>query len=98
MSFDDLKEYAALQDAQEKEWESACNRCGACCGVAEGDPCEHLVKAQDGKYACSIYENRYGIHKTVNGNPFKCVPMRQLLHTSWTGDFCCGYKKKYLSK
>ncbi len=92
---DDLV-YYGMQERQLKEWEMACLRCGACCGVAEGDPCEHLIKTSDNKYSCSIYENRFGLRKTVKGRIFRCVPIRDILHESWAGDACCGYKKKYL--
>lgn len=79
---------------QEKRWESLCGRCGACCGVWENDPCEHLRGTKKGEYYCSIYENRFGEHKTVNGRIFKCVPLRQIIHGSWPGDECCGYKRE----
>jgi hypothetical protein len=85
--------YNALQEQQLKTWEATCTRCGACCGIIEGDPCEHLVETPDGKYACEIYENRFGLHKTRSGKPFRCVPIRDILHKSWPGDSCCGYKK-----
>jgi hypothetical protein len=85
--------YEAFQHKQEKEWEARCTRCGACCGLYEGDPCEHLTKAQDGRYSCSVYANRFGIRKTVSGREFKCVSIREVLHMSWPGDSCCGYKK-----
>ena len=94
---DDLIYYGMLEQ-QKIEWEAACLHCGACCGVAEGDPCEHLVKSGENKYSCSIYDNRFGVHKTVKGRTFNCVPIRNILHESWAGDDCCGYKKKYLNK
>ncbi len=74
-------------------WEAKCTRCGVCCGIVEGDPCEHLVEVGKGVYGCSIYENRFGEHKTVSGKVFRCVPIRDILHKSWPGDQCCGYKK-----
>lgn len=78
----------------QERWEALCGRCGACCGVVEGDPCEHLRGSKKGEYYCSIYENRFGEHRTVNGNVFKCVPVRQIIHNSWPGDECCGYKRE----
>lgn len=91
MSEDD-KKYADLMKKRHAEWEAKCMRCGACCGIIEGDPCEHLYQADDGLYACSIYKDRFGLHKTVSGKPFMCVPIRNILHTAWPGDQCCGYK------
>lgn len=85
--------YEQLQEEQYKAWEAKCTRCGACCGIVEGDPCEHLRKLETGKYICSIYTNRFGLHRTISGKPFLCVPIRQILHQSWPGDQCCGYKK-----
>ena len=79
---------------KEERWEALCGRCGACCGVVEGDPCEHLRGDQKYKYYCSIYENRFGEHRTVSGKILKCVPIRQVIHGSWPGDDCCGYKKE----
>lgn len=79
--------------SKEERWESLCGHCGACCGVTEGDPCEHLRGSKKGEYYCNIYENRFGEHKTVNCKTLKCVPIRQIVHGSWPGDECCGYKK-----
>ncbi len=90
---DDPQRYKQLQQEQEKRWESLCGRCGACCGAAEGDPCEHLEKLDNGRYSCTIYSNRFGLHKTRGGKPFLCVSIRDILHKSWPGDSCCGYKK-----
>ena len=85
--------YGNWHKQQERIWEAKCLRCGACCGIVEGDPCEHLVSTNDGKYACRIYENRFGLHKTISGKEFMCVPIRKILHESWPGDECCGYKR-----
>jgi len=90
----DNQHYDQWQKMQESRWESLCGRCGACCGAAEGDPCEHLRGSKRGEYYCAVYENRFGLHKTVSGKPFECVPIRQILHKSWPGDECCGYKKE----
>lgn len=89
----DVIRYQRLQAQQLKDWENLCSRCGACCGVVDGDPCEHLRAHQKGMYYCSIYENRFGEHQTVSGKKFVCVPIRNILHKSWPGDGCCGYKK-----
>lgn len=86
------KEYKEwLQNSQVK-WESLCGRCGACCGSVE-DPCENLAKDDNGQYYCVDYKNRFGKHKTVGGHTIRCVPIRKILHLSWPGDECCGYKK-----
>ena len=89
---DDLK-YAQFQEKQLKIWEECCTHCGACCGSVEGDPCEHLQRSDNGRYVCGIYENRFGIYKTRSGRDVRCVPIREILHKSWPGDQCCGYKK-----
>ncbi|MDP2654312.1 MAG: hypothetical protein Q8Q08_09800 [Candidatus Omnitrophota bacterium] len=92
MESDDIR-YQRLNMRQAEDWEARCTRCGACCGVAEGDPCEHVVAAGDGRYVCGIYENRFGLHRTRSGRLFRCVPIRDILHKSWPGDRECSYKK-----
>jgi hypothetical protein len=92
MTTDDLR-YKEWAEKQENLAEGLCRRCGACCGAAEGDPCEHLREDQNGLYACSIYRDRFGLHKTITGKPFNCVPLRDILPASWPGDEHCGYKK-----
>ena len=87
--------YGRLQEQHLLEWEQTCVKCGACCGVFDKNPCEHLSETTDGKYFCSIYENRLGIHNTANGTSIKCVPIRKILHETWPGDSNCGYKKNY---
>lgn len=91
---DDLEQYLNWQELRQSLWESMCGRCGACCGIIEGDPCEHLKKQREGRYFCEIYENRFGIHKTITGRTINCVPIRDILNKFWPGDQCCGYKKK----
>ena len=88
----DERRYLAMQENQQQAWESMCGRCGACCGLKD-DPCENLFQADDGKYACKVYDNRLAMQKTVSGKKFRCIPIRFILHTSWPGDECCGYKK-----
>jgi len=85
----DEKEYCHLQEKQLKEWESLCKRCGACCGVYDqGGHCEHLIKSSlPHQYSCAIYDNRFGTHKTISGNNFSCVPLRNILHKTWPGDY-----------
>lgn len=85
--------YPDYQDNQQKEFEKLCKRCGACCGAFDGDPCEHLMRSEDGTYFCKVYEDRLGLHKTVSGNEFKCVPIRDILYKAWTNSWQCGYKR-----
>lgn len=87
------EQYNQWQEEQLRRWESLCGRCGACCGAFDGDPCEHLRKNESQQHFCSIYENRFGTHKTISGKEINCVPIRQILNSSWPGDHCCGYKK-----
>jgi len=70
--------YIRKQKEEEIRYESLCNRCGACCGALDGDPCEELRRDDSGKYFCSVYENRIGMHKTISGKQFACVPIRDL--------------------
>jgi hypothetical protein len=88
-------EYQHWLKEQEDRWEALCGHCGACCGVGEDDPCEHLRGGKKGEYYCSIYTNRFGEHRTVNGKIFNCVPIRQIIHARWPGDVCCGYKREF---
>lgn len=87
----DLSKYNKWKERQEDFWESLCSRCGYCCGALD-DPCEHLRKNKDG-FFCDIYKNRFGEHRTVSGKKMKCVPIRTILHESWSGDEHCSYKK-----
>lgn len=89
---DDVQ-YHAWQAQSQRQWEAKCTRCGACCGSIEGDPCEHLEVLAKGKYACAIYEIRFGLRKTRSGREFYCVPIRDILFKNWPGDACCGYKQ-----
>jgi len=74
----DKAAYLRKQGEEEREYEGLCRRCGACCGALDGDPCEELKRDDSGKYFCSVYENRIGMHKTVSGKQFACVPIRDL--------------------
>ena len=84
--------YDELQSRQQRDWEDRCLHCGACCGIKDEDPCEHLQIDNEGKSRCHIYENRFGFHKTKSGKKFRCVPVRDILHKSWPGDDQCAYK------
>lgn len=77
---------------KEKEWESLCIRCGGCCGAYD-DPCLHLKKQRNNKYYCEIYTSRFGKRVTVDGEEFRCVPVKEILRTHWKNDRLCTYKK-----
>lgn len=89
---DEAKYFIHLEEKR-RHWESLCGHCGACCGASDGDPCENLATKDDGRYYCRIYEQRFGLRRTKSGRVFRCVPIRNILHQSWPGDECCGYKK-----
>ena len=89
---DHAESYERYQHDQFREWEARCRQCGACCGVMDGDPCEHLRRRDDDRYYCSIYDHRFGLHQTVGGKIFRCVPVREILHRSWPGAWSCAYK------
>ncbi|MCK4462697.1 MAG: hypothetical protein KAU58_00105 [Candidatus Omnitrophica bacterium] len=91
MQIDDNTLYQEQQHKKWLEYENTCNRCGACCGIKDNDPCEHLKRAQDNRYFCDIYENRFGLRKTVSGKEIMCVPIRNMLHKTWWGRTECAY-------
>ncbi|MCK4917704.1 MAG: hypothetical protein KAJ79_03460 [Candidatus Omnitrophica bacterium] len=77
---------------KENEWESLCINCGGCCGAFD-DPCFHLKKNEKGMFYCEIYCNRFGLKKSISGDEFNCVMIKEILHTHWRNDHLCGYKK-----
>ena len=77
---------------KEREWEKLCVRCGGCCGAYD-DPCLHLKKRRNNKYFCAIYKNRFGTRKTVNGEEFDCVLVKDIIKTHWKNDHLCTCKK-----
>jgi len=78
---------------KEEELGNLCLRCGACCGAYDGDPCRHLKKDESDKYYCEIYNSRFGLKKTVKGNSFHCVPVKEILNDSWFRSVKCPYKE-----
>ncbi len=88
-----MDEYELHQAQKKQEYEALCNRCGACCGALDKDPCEHLKLAEDKKYSCDIYSHRFGLRSTVGGKKFLCIPIRRILFKSWSGSELCAYKK-----
>lgn len=88
------KKYQECLEIKISEYESLCKRCGACCGVKDGDPCEELIAEPDGvHYRCRIYESRLGPRKTMSGKEFTCVELRVILGKSWAGHPECAYVK-----
>ncbi|MFP4548238.1 MAG: hypothetical protein ACLFQM_08890 [Fidelibacterota bacterium] len=77
----------------DEEFESICNRCGACCGAFDGDPCEELRQDENGHYYCAVYETRLGKHYTLAGLEMDCVSIIKKLKYTWVGDEKCAYKK-----
>lgn len=87
--------YIRYQDEKQRDYENLCKRCGACCGIFDKDPCINLEEEVKGKYFCAIYENRFGMQRSISGREFTCVPIRDILHKSWAGDFNCAYKRRF---
>ena len=93
----DNERYNQIQEQKYQAHEALCKRCGACCGVLEEDPCEHLKKGSDDRYFCDTYNNRFSLQKTVKGEPILCVPIRNMLHKTWWGRSQCAYiKSRYI--
>ena len=88
-----MDEYTLYQEKKFAEHEAVCKRCGSCCGIRDGDPCENLAFSEDGKSYCEIYEHRFGLRKTVFGRRFLCVPIRKALFRIWSGCSQCAYQK-----
>ena len=86
------KDYLSCLENKEREWEKLCIHCGGCCGAYD-DPCLHLKKTKDNKFYCEIYSDRFGTRKTVNGEEFNCVPVKEILNTHWKNDHLCTCKK-----
>ena len=84
--------YLKYLEEKEKEWEGLCRRCGGCCGAYD-DPCLHLRGDKKGEYYCEIYFRRFGLRKTVGGEEFNCVPVKEILDTHWKKDYLCVYKR-----
>lgn len=73
--------------------DALCTRCGVCCGATDGHPCEHLRRDADGRHFCAIYADRFGPHRTVDGQRFECVSIRRVIE--WTGGYAgCGYVRE----
>ena len=88
----ETKRYLQYFTMKKSEWENLCIRCGACCGAYD-DPCEHLVEIEKDKFFCHIYNERFGDRKTVSGDEFECVPVKEIIHVHWKKDYLCACKK-----
>ena len=79
----------AQDDADDIYAEEHCARCGVCCGALDGHPCEHLRRDAQAYY-CEIYGQHRGFHHTVDGLPFRCVSIREIIEAVG-GYECCAY-------
>jgi len=74
------------------KYDSACKRCGECCG-ANNDPCANLVSKGNGQYACAAYDNRFGPQRTVSGKAFTCVSIRENIKRGFSNPNCAYAQK-----
>jgi len=87
--------YSEKQKAEFEKYEAQCQRCGACCGANDCDPCIELAKDAQGKWFCRVYEARLGFHQTVSGKVFYCLPIRDLSQSCRPAN--CAYAKTNFS-
>ena len=50
-----------------------------------------IIDKENGVGVCRIYPDRFGVHKTVGGKVFRCVPMKIKLMTDGVPSPACGY-------
>lgn len=82
--------YDDRQIEMKAAYEAKCRRCGVCCGSAGDDPCARLRREADGTHICTDYDHRLGVQKTVKGNEFHCVEIRDVIKEGvWHEG--CGY-------
>ena len=86
------KDYLNYLENKEREWEKLCVCCGGCCGAYD-DPCLHLKRDKKNKFHCKIYSDRFGSRRSVEGEEFNCVPVKEIINTHWKKDYLCVYKK-----
>ena len=84
--------YLQKQKEQQAKYEPLCTRCGACCGGLDNNPCVNLVKDNDNKYYCKVYDTRLGKQATVSGKVFHCIPIRLLRGTTTKFANCVYFK------
>lgn len=75
----DNKFYEDRLEEQNAAYEALCRRCGECCGGQGTDPCSNLVKLEDGRCHCKIYDTRLGLQKTLSGRVFMCINIRDVI-------------------
>lgn len=83
----DAEKYLESAQKAQSEYESVCRRCGRCCGVGN-DPCVKLALQIDGSYLCADYDNRLGKQKTIGGNEFTCVQIRDHVSLGYAIEGC----------
>ena len=79
--------YERYQKTRLDEYELLCLRCGECCGVGS-DACENLESGGGGGYRCRIYNDRLGPQKTVSGNIFNCVAIKNNIRDGFSNPGC----------
>jgi len=73
----DSQKYIKYSKTEEEKFEAVCKRCGECCGALD-DPCRNLVKNKtNDQWFCKDYKDRYKQQKTISGNSFTCVSIRE---------------------
>lgn len=65
-----------------------CKRCGDCCWL-NGQPCENL-KRKGNRFFCKIYGRHEGIRKTVIGEEFNCILIKEAIKKGFFSSRC-GY-------
>lgn len=83
--------YACRLYVNGQDYESICKRCGRCCGSMD-DPCEDLITSA-GRYLCIDYQNRFGLHRSINGTQFYCMEIKNLIKNG-TAPLSCAYVER----
>jgi len=83
----DDRAYEKYMEESFVKYDSACRRCGECCGV-NNDPCTNLVSCGNGKYACCVYNKRLGPQKTISGKSFNCVSIKDNIRRGFCNPNC----------
>lgn len=89
----DAVKYAQYLHANSERFEQLCTQCGECCGATDGDPCQHLkFDIRTHRFFCCDYDSRLGMQKTIKGNTFTCVTIREIIRDGALRANC-GYQK-----
>ena len=66
--------------------------CRTACCYYNGSPCEELriMNTKTNRGVCRVYPTRFGVHKTVAGEAFKCASMADWLMEKPAPE-SCGY-------